>query len=83
MKKVKIIEAKEGTYGATLENTRMRQRDKLEETMVNLASFLGATVIKRACIQGGSYIYSVDSDSFQSASNVILDLSRKVAIQQS
>jgi hypothetical protein len=51
MKKAKIIEVKEGPYGATMKNTRVPQREKLEETIVNLPSFLGAKVIKRALIQ--------------------------------
>ncbi len=77
-RKAKIIYVKEGIYHATTKNTHIRQRDKLEETMVNLATFLGAKVVKRGTIQDGSYIYSVDGDSYQSASNTILQLSRRV-----
>lgn len=74
-----IVDVKEGTYGATTENTRISQRDKLEETIVNLATFLSAKVVKRAMILDGSYIYSVDDYSYQSASNTILHLSRRIA----
>jgi hypothetical protein len=81
VRRAKIIQVKENIYGATNENTRISQRDKLEETMVNLATFLGAKVVKRGTILDGSYIYSVNSDPYQSASNTILHLSRKVAGQ--
>jgi hypothetical protein len=81
--KAKIIEAREGWYGATTANTGMSQRDKLEETMRNLATVLGAKVVRKACIQDGSYIYAIGSDSYQSASNLILDLSRKIVGQRS
>ncbi|MGY3587147.1 hypothetical protein ACVIGB_003794 [Bradyrhizobium sp. USDA 4341] len=79
----KIVVVMEGTYAATTENARIPQREKLEETMVNLATFLGAKLIKRATIQDGSYIYSVDDYSYQSASNTILHLSRRIARQRS
>jgi hypothetical protein len=82
MRKAKIVEVQQDVYKSTLENRGMRQRDKLEETIVNLASFLGAKAVKKACIQDGSYMYSVDSGTYQSASNVILELSRKIVGQQ-
>lgn len=77
-RKAKIIDVKESSYAATNENNRIRQRDKLEETMVNLATFLGAKVVRRARILDGSYIYSINEDPYQSASNAILHLSRRV-----
>ncbi len=79
MRRAKIVDVKQEVYGATNENTRVRQRDKLEETIVNLATFLGAKEVRRAHILDGSYIYSVNNDSYQSASNTILHLSRKIA----
>jgi hypothetical protein len=78
-RKAKIVDIKQAVYGATTANTHIRQRDKLEETMVNLATFLGAKVVKRARILDGSYIYSVDGYSYQSASNTILQLSRRLS----
>jgi hypothetical protein len=78
MKKAEIIEVREGTYGATTENTRIPQRAKLEETIANLATVLGAKIVKKATIQDGSNIYAVDDESYQTASNVILHLSRKL-----
>ncbi|MET4032089.1 hypothetical protein ABIB94_006827 [Bradyrhizobium sp. JR7.2] len=78
-RRAKIVDAKEGIYGATIENTGIRQRDKLEEAIVNLATVLGAKIIKRGFTARGSYIYSVDEYPYQSASNTILHLSRKIA----
>ena len=62
MRRAKIVDVKQEVYGATNENTRIRQRDKLEETMVNLATFLGAKEVRRAHIVDGSYIYSVKNE---------------------
>jgi hypothetical protein len=41
MRRAKIVDVKQSSFGATTKNTSIRQRDKLEETMVNLANFLG------------------------------------------
>ncbi len=78
MKKAIIVAADPGVLLTALENTGMPQRDKLEETIVNLASFLGAKVIKRGLTQRGAYFYSVDTGSYESASNIILSLSRRI-----
>jgi hypothetical protein len=77
-RRAKIIDIKQDIYFATTENTHILQRDKLEETLVNLATFLGAKAVKRARVRDGSYKYSVNADSYQSASNTILHLSRRV-----
>jgi len=65
-------------YGATTENTHLSLREKLEETMLNLATHLGGRIVHKALIRDGSYIYAVDDESFQSASNTILSLSRRL-----
>jgi hypothetical protein len=64
VRRAKIIHVKESVYASTTKNTRISQRDKLEETMVNLATFLGARVVKSGTILDGSYIYSVNSDAY-------------------
>lgn len=85
MRKTKIITAPKpssGSYSGTIKNTGLSQRETLEEIMINLATALGAKEIHKALTDRFSYIYEVQYpglDSFQSASNTILELSRAVA----
>lgn len=85
MRKTKIITAPKpssGSYNGTIKNTGLSQRETLEETMINLASALGAKEIHKALTDRFSYIYEVQYpglSSFQSASNTILELSRVLA----
>ena len=84
MRKTKIITAprpSSGSYGATIKNTGLSQRETLEETMINLGTALGVKEIHKALTARDSYIYEVKLPgfgSFQSASNTILELSRAV-----
>ncbi|ARC79598.1 hypothetical protein ACSEPM_08075 [Pseudomonas aeruginosa] len=87
MRKATIVTApvpERGYYTATIANTGLSQRDSLEEIMLNLASVLGITEIHKALTAGSSYIYEPQGKAvghyfaYQSATNTILDLSRKV-----
>lgn len=71
-----------GSFGTDTSNTDLSQRATLEEIIVNLATHLGIAEIYKQESARGSYFYSVQSTSllgFQSASNTILQLSRKLA----
>lgn len=86
MAKTKIVQApkpQNGFYGGTIKNTRLDQRETLEETMVNLATALGIKEIYKADTARGNTIYEPQGNgfvySYQSASNTILELSRDIA----
>lgn len=66
-----------GGYSGTTEHRHLSQREKLEEAILNLATALGAATVERANAQSGA-IYRVAPDSFQSASNTIVSLSRRL-----
>ncbi|MGV2464398.1 UNVERIFIED_CONTAM: hypothetical protein QO022_38515, partial [Pseudomonas aeruginosa] len=85
MAKAKIIQApkpQNGFYVGTTKNTGLSQRESLEEIMINLATALGVNEIHKALTARDSYIYEPQKKglyfSYQSATNTILDLSRKV-----
>ncbi|MFU6944659.1 hypothetical protein ACM76E_30715, partial [Pseudomonas aeruginosa] len=85
MAKAKIIQApkpQDGFYVGTTKNTGLSQRESLEEIMINLATALGVNEIHKALTARDSYIYEPQKKglyfSYQSATNTILDLSRKV-----
>ncbi|MHB9798438.1 hypothetical protein ACYCAX_11570 [Pseudomonas sp. MT3] len=91
MQKAKIVTAptpERGVYTATTKHTGTSQRDSLEEIMVNLASALGIKEIHKALTAGFSYIYEPQGRAvghfflYQSATNTILELSRKVLEQE-
>lgn len=66
----------------TTKNTAISQRKTLEEVIVNLATVLGASVIYKQLSSRGTSFYEVQGvglSGFQSASNTILELSRKLA----
>jgi hypothetical protein len=85
MPPAKIIKAppsSNGYFHTTTKNTAISQRKTLEEVIVNLATALGATIIHRQLSSRGAYFYEVqgiDASSYQSASNTILELSRRLA----
>ena len=85
MAQAKIINApatSRGFFISTTKNTCISQRDTLEEIIVNLASALGVEVIHKRLGARGAYFYEVQTSGFsgfQSASNTILELSRRLA----
>ena len=71
-----------GYFVTTTKNTGTSQRETLEEIIVNLCDALGATTVYRRLNSRGSYFYEVqgmDSESYQSASNTLLELFRRIA----
>jgi len=66
-----------GVFDGTRENRHLSQREKLEEAILNMATALGESQVERASAQSGM-IYRVRPDSFQSASNTIVSLSRRL-----
>ena len=79
---VKAPSTKQGWFTTTTKNTDLSQRETLEEVIVNLASFLGAkTIYKRTGSRGGVFyeVQAAGFGSFQSASNTILELSRRLS----
>lgn len=71
-----------GYFVTTTKNTAISQRKTLEEVIVNLATALGAEIVHKQLGARGAYFYEVQGSSvsgFQSASNTILELSRRLA----
>lgn len=85
MTRAKIVKAPptdRNYFVTTTKNTAISQRETLEEVIVNLATALGAEIVHRQLGSRGAYFYEVQASSlsgFQSASNTILELSRKLA----
>lgn len=68
-----------GLFYATTQNTNLKQRDTLEEAMLNLATLVGAEVVHKRQNSRGTFFYEVQGQGlrgYQSASNTILELSR-------
>ena len=85
MAPARIIKAPTGRgyFVTTTKNTAISQRETLEEVIVNLATALGEEIIHKQLGSRGAYFYDVPggiSTGFQSASNTILELSRRLAI---
>jgi len=84
MSRAQIVKApptQQGWFGTTTKNTDLSQRETLEEIMVNLATLLGAKTIHKQLGSRGGYFYEVQAQGFtcfQSASNTILELSRRL-----
>ncbi len=78
-RRAKFVEARasNGFFHGTRENKGLSQRDKLEESILNLASALGLTTVERGEAQSGT-LYAYEGQPFQSASNTIVSLSREV-----
>ena len=71
-------------FSTTTKNTDLSQRDTLEETIVNLATALEIKNVYKKQNSRGSYFYEVQASGFtgfQSASNTILALSRRLSHQ--
>ena len=85
MSRAQIIKAslsQQGWFTTTTKNTDLSQRENLEEVIVNLTTVLGAKIIHKRINSRGSYFYEVqypNMSSFQSASNTILELSRRLS----
>lgn len=87
MVRAQIIKApttNQGWFGATTKNTDLSQRDTLEEIIINLATALEIKNVHKRQNSRGSYFYEVQASGFtgfQSASNTILALSRRLSHQ--
>ena len=84
MSRAQIVKApptQQGWFGTTTKNTDLSQRETLEEIIVNLATILGAKTIYKQAGSRGAYFYEVQAPGFifQSASNTILELSRRLS----
>ena len=69
-------------FSTTTKNTDLSQRETLEEIIINLATLAYAKEIYIRQNARGSFFYEVQApgfSGFQSASNTILDLSRKLS----
>lgn len=88
MTRTKILNApmsKLGWFGSITKNTGISQRETLEEIIVNLSSAIGIKVIYKQENSRGSYFYEIQASGFkgyQSASNTILELSRRLLSTQ-
>lgn len=67
-------------FRSSTHNTGLSQRETIEESLCNLAAVFGAEEIQRITSSRGSLFYKIQTGdmtiSYQSASNVILELSR-------
>ena len=73
-------------FSTCTKNTDIPERKKLEKVIVNLATLANATVVNKLQGSRGAYFYEVQSpgfDSYQSATNTILELSRTLIKQKS
>jgi len=80
---VKIVNGPEkGSFTTTTARTGISQHQKLETTMINLCKCLGITKIFRISSSRNSKFYKPDGPyTYQSASNIILELSDEIAIK--
>lgn len=79
--RIKIVDAGPSSSGfihSTRENREISARQKIEETIINLATALGCKTVTRAALQDGTSMYSVDGSTFQRGANTILELSRSI-----
>jgi chromosome segregation ATPase len=84
-RRVEIVDARPSSSGlihSTRENRDISAREKIEETIVNIATALGCKTVTRAVIRDGTSMYSVDGGIFQRGANTILDLSRSIVGMQ-
>jgi hypothetical protein len=76
----KIVDAgpsESGYISSTSDNRDLPARQKIEETIINLASVLGYKIVRRVTLRDGTTMYCVDS-TFHRGANVILELSRLI-----
>ena len=79
---IKAPTTNQGCFSTTIKNTEMSQRETLEEIIVNLASVLEIKKVYKHQNSRGNYFYEIQSfgfSGFQSASNTILSLSRRLS----
>jgi hypothetical protein len=65
------------TFSSTLENRDLPARQKIEETIINLASALEFKIVRRTTVRDGTTMYCVGS-TFHRGANAILELSRLI-----
>jgi hypothetical protein len=78
-RRTRIVDAKPSASGyiaSTRQNRDLPAREKIEETILNLATALGHKIIQRTTVRDGTTMYSVDGGVFQRGANAILELSR-------
>lgn len=79
-RRTKIVDAAPSVSGyisSTRENRDLPARQKIEETIINLASALEYKIIERTTLRDGTTMYRVN-DTFQRGANAILELSRLI-----
>ena len=77
----KIVDAGPSAFGyisSTRENRDLPARQKIDETIINLATALGYKTVQRTTVRDGTTMYRIESDTFQRGSNAILELSRLI-----
>lgn len=78
----KLIERKStGHVRSSTKNRDLSSREKIEETLVNLATVLGHKEVLYSFMQDLTHMYSVDGEKYQRGANLILDLSRELLAQ--
>jgi hypothetical protein len=79
-RRTRIVEAEpaSGYIASSRQNRDLPARQKIEETILNLATALGHKIIRRITVRDGTTMYSVDGGIFQRGANAILELSRLV-----
>jgi len=76
------VDLQGGRVHSSAEGRDLSPRQKVEETLTNLAAALGYKQVKRICMQDRSKMYAVDEEAYQRGTNLILDLSRKLLERQ-
>lgn len=79
---VKAPKTDQKCFSTTTKNTGSSQRETLEEIIINLATLADAKEIHIRQSTRGGFFYEVQApgfSGFQSASNTILELSRKLS----
>ncbi|MBZ0096040.1 MAG: hypothetical protein K8H75_11835 [Sulfuricella sp.] len=88
MTQTKIVKAPKtnrGFFTSSTKNTDISQRVTLEEIIINLSASLGIETVYKQENSRGAYFYEVQASGFsgfQSASNTILELSRKLSCNE-
>ena len=74
-----------GFFTSSIKNTDISQRATLEEIIANISSSLGIELVYKRQNSRGAYFYEVQASGFtgfQSATNTILELSRKLSSKE-
>jgi hypothetical protein len=64
-----------GYISSTLENRDLPARQKIEETIINLASALEFKIIRRTTVRDGTTMYCVGSTFHRGANAILVSLS--------